>query len=1180
MYNINSATTNRGGAGILVHKSIQHRLLQVENDFDTIGIEIISKLKCNIYSSYIPPNQNFNILNLERVFQNYHCHSLITGDFNARHNDWGSPINNSKGNTLSKFINQNNLILLNDGSPTHFSTHNTFTHLDITISTSALKIHCDWTILNDLYGSDHFPIKTTLFPLTNPEIEHFRPKFLIKKADWTKFEFKSQIYNLEQNYSVNINKESANIKRIILKSANDSIPTFKPNRIHKTVPWWNQNLESLKKIKNRLWNEFNKNINLLNLINYKKANSKLKREIKLAKREAIVAFTSEINPFSPISKIWGNIRKFSGYKATYGIHSIEASNNPLTFITGNKQIADKFCNHWSSLASDTNFPQIFQNHKNTFQKPQNLAITAKNLEIEKDITYIEFSSAINKLKGHTPGVDRISYPMIRNLSRSTKDRIIKHFNSILNNFIPQNYKASLIIPIQKPNSDKTQISSYRPISLNPCLSKLLDKIVSNRLWWFMLSENLICKQQIGFKKGKAVTENLLFIDFHISKCLSSKSHLSLLSLDFEKAFDKIGLHTIIDQLIAWKIGPKIINYIINFMSNRKITVRIRNILSDTLPLDNGIPQGSPLSVVLFLIAYNKLSSIISLHRELKFCAYADDFIILIKCKEKNPTTILNELYNDISNWCDYSGAKLSTSKCKYIHFCRKHNCKSTIVFNNSQVEEVDNLRILGLIFNNKYYWNSHIEYLANNLKARNNIIKCLGTPKYNCSTHTLIYVLKALIISKLSYGLQIYGHAPKTTLAKVKTTLNTSVRIALGAYRTTNTNNLLFEARILTIEEQVDYITAKSFKSCITSKDTQLKDIIKHITKKTKPQNIVSSLERTIKFCKNHDIPYLPDNLNTKHTPSWTLKTHTINTSLNKNTKNNTPSDTYTKLFAEIQSKLTNYNFIYTDGSKLNNHTAYSIIEQNKITEIANLPHYSSVFSSEIIAIYRSIEIVKNKPGKFAICSDSLSALNSIKNIKNSDFYSSIIRSNLTTFYPKIKLIWIPGHVNIKGNVQADEAAKFATKAPLETVRNYNKSDINKYLKNTFSTKTSNNWNFTSTWYKTINPFKTDGYSYLHYNNSNITRLDEIKFIKIRLGHTKLTHEHLMSGNSITYCIFCNTGFQATLHHILIECDHFKNTIRYIFKTDNPIDLLKTPSDNVISLFIKFLKITNLYHNI
>jgi len=105
--------------------------------------------------------------NLVNVYSNFFTPTLITGDFNSWHTIWGSPRNNEIGNTLAHFIHQSPLTLLNDGSPTHFSIHNTFTHDDLTLSSATLSLESVWFIKSSAFGSDHFPIITALFDTTS-----------------------------------------------------------------------------------------------------------------------------------------------------------------------------------------------------------------------------------------------------------------------------------------------------------------------------------------------------------------------------------------------------------------------------------------------------------------------------------------------------------------------------------------------------------------------------------------------------------------------------------------------------------------------------------------------------------------------------------------------------------------------------------------------------------------------------------------------------------------------------------------------------------------------------------------------------------------------------------------------------------------------------------------------------
>jgi len=156
-----------------------------------------------------------------------------------------------------------------------------------------------------------------------------------------------------------------------------------------------------------------------------------------------------------------------------------------------------------------------------------------------------------------------------------------------------------------------------------------------------------------------------------------------------------------DELKDWKIGLKIAKYIFNFLTNRKISVLANKVYSTSQSLDNGIPQGSPLSVILFVIAYNKLNQIIAKQKNCQFTAYADDYTIIYKLNKKTTNLNIDPLFREILVWCDYSGAKLSDTKCKHLHVCRKRKCNFAFHPSNITLQDVDTIKILGITINKK-----------------------------------------------------------------------------------------------------------------------------------------------------------------------------------------------------------------------------------------------------------------------------------------------------------------------------------------------------------------------------------------------------------------------------------------------------------------------------------------------
>lgn len=194
-------------------------------------------------------------------------------------------------------------------------------------------------------------------------------------------------------------------------------------------------------------------------------------------------------------------------------------------------------------------------------------------------------------------------------------------------------------------------------------------------------------------------------------------------------------------------------------------------------------------------------------------------------------------------------------KCKHLHICRKHNCAPDLNYCTPPIPSADTLKILGITFNNRYKWNSHIEQLILSLSHKLNIIKCLSNKKFQCNTFTLVSIVKSLIISKLSYGIFIYGYTAKSFLNKLKTSYNSAVRLALGAHRTTKINNMLYEANLMTIENYRDLSTANLFKTILFNDGSPLMKLLNRSLNTRKFKNTTSALSRIVLFCEELNIP-------------------------------------------------------------------------------------------------------------------------------------------------------------------------------------------------------------------------------------------------------------------------------------------------------------------------------------
>jgi len=238
-------------------------------------------------------SQKFTKTDIETTIPYLTTPTLITGDFNGWNSLWGSPKSNRRVTIFGDYIHSNNYIILNNGQPTHFSTHNSYTHIDLAFCSPNLKIHCDFKIMDTPQGSHHSPIKMYIFTQENQTFTYTK-RFITKRAN-IRFESLTNPFNKQIPVSTNTNKE--NINKIILNSACYSIPQTQPPKSQYNVLWWNKNLDDLKVSKNRAWRAFN--------------NAQLRQEIRLSKKEDSCTNIQYFNDSKP-DMIWSKIRQFCG----------------------------------------------------------------------------------------------------------------------------------------------------------------------------------------------------------------------------------------------------------------------------------------------------------------------------------------------------------------------------------------------------------------------------------------------------------------------------------------------------------------------------------------------------------------------------------------------------------------------------------------------------------------------------------------------------------------------------------------------------------------------------------------------------------------------------------------------------------------------------------------------------
>jgi len=250
----------------------------------------------------------------------------------------------------------------------------------------------------------------------------------------------------------------------------------------------------------------------------------------------------------------------------------------------------------------------------------------------------------------------------------------------------------------------------------------MEKMVTSRLQWFLEKNNLLSKNQTGFRKNKSTTHHILRLQDYILKKLKNKESVLAVFIDFERAYDMLHVPTLLQKLQNIGITGHTLNWIESFLSNRTFQVKVGAELSDKYSQENGTPQGSIISPVLFLLMINDIPPGLG---GVDMTLFADDSAIYvghrnIKTSEQRIQSSLNEIHE----WCDKNGFKISINKTTAVLFSYARSTpKINLKIGKKPIKLEKTAKFLGVIFDNKLTWNAHIKYIVEKCKRRINVTR-------------------------------------------------------------------------------------------------------------------------------------------------------------------------------------------------------------------------------------------------------------------------------------------------------------------------------------------------------------------------------------------------------------------------------------------------------------------------
>lgn len=245
-------------------------------------------------------------------------------------------------------------------------------------------------------------------------------------------------------------------------------------------------------------------------------------------------------------------------------------------------------------------------------------------------------------------------------------------------------------------------------------------MINKRLVWYLRKKKAFHSCQFGFQQFRGTADAHAFLETMIRSGFQKRQHTVVVSLDIQKAYEQTWTHNVLRKLISYGVSGNMLSFIMNFLKDRRFRVLLNGQLSDWHQQENGLPQGSVLSVTLFLIAINGITD--NIKEPVKIFGYADDWYILMSHKQmKCIRRKLQDALNRISKWASKIGFRFSAKKTTAMHFChlrpqRRAHDDPDLYMSGNQIIFVPEMNVLGLIFDRRLTWEKHILQLRQRLK--------------------------------------------------------------------------------------------------------------------------------------------------------------------------------------------------------------------------------------------------------------------------------------------------------------------------------------------------------------------------------------------------------------------------------------------------------------------------------
>jgi len=735
--------------GIIVY--VDKKLNSTQISFSTSAQEYVAlTLKsrganvcfCTFYRSPSSSNENNIHINklITEICDTYKCPKILVGDFNYNGIDWDALAVRTTGNNSNMdFLKtvQDNFLTQHVVLPTRARGVDKPSILDL-ILTDEEELIEDINYLSPLGKSDHSVLAFNC--KLNKEVKNIVNKYNFNKGDYVSLsQFVSKDWaKLFMSCNDNIEEMWNIFKNTLITGTELYVPKIIDFNMWRKPSWKSVLPKTVRdkiRKKHRLWARYIKSRDLKQLARYKK----ISNEVRTATRkhyqseQTNVAMQCKTNP----KKFWSYIKNKTKTSSSIGNINCE-ENGTCKLITDDEIKAEVFNDYFSSVF--------------TKEKADLMPDFSINSGIEPlhrlHFNDSEILDKLNKLNvNKTPGPDNI-HPRILYETRYEITGALKlmYETSLRTKELPQDWVSANITAIFK-KGQKSEVSNYRPVSLTSIVCKIMESIVRDYIMEHFIQNDLFSNKQFGFLPGRSTVLQLLNMLDEWTDYLELGGQVNVIYTDFTKAFDKVPHKRLLYKLEAYKIGAELLQWIQSFLIGRKQRVKLNGKFSIWTDVLSGIPQGSVLGPLLFIIFINDLPEVCDQYANIYL--FADDAKIFRHIQTNKDHTLLQKSIIELEKWCDNWLLPINVNKCSTVFYGRDVNVAYDYHLHSVSLQHLTHVKDLGVTFNSNLTFTQHC---AEKINKANSMLGLIKRNFIHVTTDAFLQLYKTLVRSHLEYA--------------------------------------------------------------------------------------------------------------------------------------------------------------------------------------------------------------------------------------------------------------------------------------------------------------------------------------------------------------------------------------------------------------------------------------------